>query len=56
MVKSILEVKNLKKYYGLKNSVTKALNGISFQVMDGEFIRIMGSYGFCKKSYKNRNN
>ncbi|MGL5480001.1 MAG: ABC transporter ATP-binding protein [Clostridium sp.] len=53
MVKSILEVKNLKKYYGLKNSVTKALNGISFQVMDGEFIGIMGSSGSGKTTLLN---
>ena len=43
MSERILEVKNLKKYYGKKDSVTKALDGISFQVMNGEFIGIMGS-------------
>lgn len=49
----ILEVKGLKKYYGKKASVTKALDGISFQVMDGEFIGIMGSSGSGKTTLLN---
>lgn len=48
MINKILEVKNLKKYYGKKDSVTKALDGISFKVMNGEFIGIMGSSGSGK--------
>ena len=37
----ILEVKDLKKYYGRKGSETKALDGINLKVTDGEFIGIM---------------
>ena len=33
MIERILEVKNLKKYYGKKDFKVKALDGISFQVM-----------------------
>lgn len=52
-MEKILEVKGLKKYYGKKASVTKALDGISFQVMDGEFIGIMGSSGSGKTTLLN---
>ena len=41
----ILKVESLKKYYGKDPNITKALNGISFQVMKGEFLGIMGSSG-----------
>ena len=44
-----LEIKNLKKIYGNKDTVVHALNGISFDVYDGEFIAIMGTSG-CGKS------
>lgn len=53
MNKGILEVKNLKKYYGKKNSLTKALDNISFQVINGEFIGIMGSSGSGKTTLLN---
>ena len=53
MSERILEIKNLKKYYGKKDSVTKALDGISFQVMNGEFIGIMGSSGSGKTTLLN---
>lgn len=38
----MLKVKNIEKYYGSKNNVTKALDRISFEVKEGEFIAIMG--------------
>lgn len=49
----IFEVKELKKYYGKKDSVTKALDGVSFQVMKGEFVGIMGSSGSGKTTLLN---
>ena len=39
----ILKVESLKKYYGKEPNLTKALDGISFQVIKGEFLGIMGS-------------
>ena len=39
---SLLKIESLKKYYGKKPNQTKALDGISFQVMPGEFLGIMG--------------
>lgn len=53
MSERILEVKNLKKYYGKKEYTTKALDGIRFGVIDGEFIGIMGSSGSGKTTLLN---
>ena len=41
----MLQVKNIEKYYGNKNQVTKALDRVSFDVAAGEFIAIMGEIG-----------
>ena len=41
----MLSVNQVEKYYGSKNNVTKALDRISFDVADGEFIAIMGEIG-----------
>lgn len=39
----ILNIEGLTKTYGSVPNQTKALNGITFQVMPGEFLGIMGS-------------
>ncbi len=49
----MLQVKNIEKYYGSKNNVTKALDGVSFQVERGEFIAIMGASGSGKTTLLN---
>ena len=49
----ILEIKLLKKYYGKAPNQTKAINGISLQVMPGEFLGIMGSSGSGKSTLLN---
>lgn len=49
----ILETKSLKKYYGKAPNQTKALNGITLQVMPGEFLGIMGSSGSGKSTLLN---
>jgi putative ABC transport system ATP-binding protein len=49
----VLKVENIEKYYGNKSNVTKALNRISFDVMDGEFIAIMGASGSGKTTLLN---
>ena len=53
MRQKILEVESLTKYYGRQGSQTKALDGISFQVLAGEFLGIMGSSGSGKSTLLN---
>lgn len=50
---NILEIKNLQKYYGNKGNITKAINNISFEVSEGEFIGIMGASGSGKTTLLN---
>ena len=52
-METILRVESLKKYYGKEPNITKALNGISFQVVKGEFLGIMGSSGSGKTTLLN---
>ena len=40
-----MNIENLVKVYGNVPNQTRALNGITFQVMPGEFLFIMGSSG-----------
>ena len=49
----MLQVKNIEKYYGNKNNVTKALDRISFDVADAEFTAIMGASGSGKTTLLN---
>lgn len=49
----MLRVQNIEKYYGSKNNVTKALDRVSFDVEDGEFIAIMGASGSGKTTLLN---
>ncbi len=49
----ILNIENLSKAYGNIPNQTKALNGITFQVMAGEFLGIMGSSGSGKSTLLN---
>ena len=41
-MKEVLKIENLKKYYGVNTNITKAVDGISFSVLEGEFVAIMG--------------
>ena len=52
-METILRAESLKKYYGKEPNITKALNGISFQVVKGEFLGIMGSSGSGKTTLLN---
>lgn len=50
---TILRVESLKKFYGKGPNITKALDSISFQVVKGEFLGIMGSSGSGKTTLLN---
>ncbi len=50
---TVLEVKNIEKYYGNKSNLTKAIDGISFHVEEGEFVGIMGASGSGKTTLLN---
>ena len=50
---TVLEVVNVEKYYGNRGSLTKALDKISFEVQEGEFVGIMGASGSGKTTLLN---
>ena len=49
----ILQIKNIEKYYGNRSNLTKAIDGISFDVEEGEFVAIMGASGSGKTTLLN---
>ena len=49
----MLQIQNIEKYYGSKNNITKALDRVSFDAADGEFIAIMGASGSGKTTLLN---
>ena len=52
-MEKILQVSNVEKYYGNRGNLTKAINNISFNVYEGEFVGIMGASGSGKTTLLN---
>ena len=50
---TLLEIKNVTKYFGSGDAVSKALNGVSFTMEQGELTVVMGASGSGKSTLLN---
>lgn len=50
---NILETTDLKKYYGTEPNITKALDGVTLSIKQGEFVAIVGTSGSGKSTLLN---
>ena len=53
IMKEILKLEHIQKFYGNEGNVTKAIQDIDFSVREGEFLGIMGASGSGKSTFLN---
>lgn len=53
IMEKIMQIINVEKYYGNKGNITQAVDNISFDINEGEFIGIMGASGSGKTTLLN---
>ena len=52
-MKKVIEVKQLYKLYRVGDSIVRALNGVDFEIYEGEFCAIVGTSGSGKSTLLN---
>lgn len=53
MEKEVIRLENIKRDFKVGSEVVRALRGVSFNIMEGEFVTIMGSSGSGKSTLLN---
>lgn len=53
MKNTIIQLQDLRKHYQMGNTLVKALDGVSFEVLENEYIAIMGPSGSGKSTLMN---
>ncbi len=52
--KTVIELRNIKRYFQVGSETVKALRGVSFKIYEGEFVTIQGSSGSGKSTLLNQ--
>src|SRR5690625_6008092 len=53
MAKKVIEIQNITRHYRMGQTVVKALDGVTFDVMENEYIAIMAASGSGRSTLMN---